>query len=97
MVAEAWIPEPARQTLLKHAENADIKSVSTSTRPDGSVVYLATLERGDEYSVLTVDGDGGVIAERPIQPPAIAIRRTDGTLRAVQLATLPDPARKTVL
>ena len=32
MVAEAWIPEPARQTLLKHAENADIKSLSQTAR-----------------------------------------------------------------
>lgn len=97
MVAEAWIPEPTRQSLLKHAGNAEIKSVSTATRPDGSIVYLATLERGDDYSLLTVDSAGDVVSERPIQPPALAIRRSEGTLRSVQFADLPEPTRKTVL
>jgi uncharacterized membrane protein YkoI len=98
MVAEAWIPEPARQSLVKHADG-EIKTVTTSTSADGKTVYVATVERGDAYSALTVDGDGDVVSDRPTAaPPALAVRRADeATSRPVALDALPEPARKTVL
>lgn len=97
VVAEAWIPEPARKSILDHAGDADIKTVSTSTRDDGLVIYQATLMRGGEHSMLVVDGDGKVLAERPIQRPSTVVVRSVEATSPVLLVTLPEPARKTVL
>jgi uncharacterized membrane protein YkoI len=97
MVSEAWIPEPARQSIVEHAGDAEIKTISTSTRADGTVVYQATLKRGEDHSILTVEGDGRVVSERPIPRPAPIVRSANETTRPVLLEALPEPARKTVL
>lgn len=99
-VEQAWIPEPARETILEEAEEHDarISHIETVTPPEGGTVYRATLRSADKTTLLTVDGEGDVVAERPL---AVAPLTQPSPLvdapQVVSLDALPDPARTTVL
>lgn len=99
-VEQAWIPEPAREAILEEAEEHDarISHIETVTPPEGGTLYRATLRSADKTTLLTVDGEGDVVGERPL---AVAPLPQPSPLvdapQVVTLDALPDPARATVL
>lgn len=98
----AWLPARVRDAITATVAGGEITRIEAVDDGHGGFRYQATISRTDgthdrSVRLVTVAADGTMIGERPAPPPAADAAPAGPSLRPVDLAMLPEPARTTLL